>query len=93
MVSDVITLHLNRSDITDSQSYTVNPPSTHKENEFKGRKGSGGTTEGNGNKRETRGKLVFINNSSLQLIKDSTGVLTRPLVSLHGDKLVPAPDF
>ena len=42
MVPDAITLHLNHSDITDSQAITVNPPSTHKENELreKGERGN-----------------------------------------------------
>lgn len=54
------------------------------------RKESTGKREGR-EEREKKEKQVFINNSSLQLIKGLTGVLARPLVNLHGNKLVPAP--
>lgn len=47
--SDVITLHLNRSDITDSRAITVNPPSTRE----KGEQGDETETESDRGGRES----------------------------------------
>lgn len=52
-----------------------------------------GKKKGSRKEEEEEEENEFINNLSLQLIKERIGPLSRPLVSLHSDKLEPAPSF
>lgn len=88
MFSDVITLPLNRGDITVMSYRDCKSPIDEREGE-KERRRDGGERE-----KEVRGenkRLLITRRCS----RSKTGLefLTRPLVSFHGDKLVPAPGF
>lgn len=82
MFSDVITLTLDRGDITVMSFRDCESSIDEREGEKEG----GGQRERGENKR-----LLITRRCS----RSKTGLefLTRPLVSLHGDKLLPAPGF